>query len=407
MNTSMKSGKIINVIDKITEWTFYVLIAAVTFSTSLVETAIAIIIVSYFLRKFIQKVFSLPKHLFLAVFVLFIFWNLISFFNSSYLYESVRGLIKVIKYGLLLTITIDTFKSKQILKRAVYVLIIWSLAIALNGFVQNVLGFGLIRLRTINPLDCSLRISSSFRHSNNFGAYLVLIIPIFLSFIFSKGTNWRNRIYYLFGLMPLLYCVIRTCSRGAWLALFVAILILGLLKSRKLFAILIVLVIILPFFLPQQIKSRAFDALNFQEGTSWERLKLWNGAFTMIKERPFLGFGVNTYTKNFPAYKPKDYWSAIYPHNSYLHMATEIGLIGLGLFLTFIILAFAYISRHLKFLPEGWMRSATIGLFAGSIGFLIHSGVDTHLYSINLAVMFYLLLGFCIALCNYARINPA
>lgn len=403
----MEKDKIVNTLSKIIEWAFYVLIVAVTFSTTLVETAIAVIIVAWLARKFIQKDFSLPKHLFLAVFVLFILWNLLSFLNSGYLYESIRGLLKVVKYGLLLTIIIDVFKSKQILKRTVYVLVTCSLIIALNGIVQSGLGFGLIRLRTIDPLDYLSRISSSFRHSNNFGAYLVLIMPIFLSFIFSKGTNWRNRIYYLFGLMPLLYCVIRTCSRGAWFALFVAILILGLLKSRKLFAILIVLVIILPFFLPHQIRVRAFDALNFQEGTSWERLKLWNGAFAMIKEHPFLGFGVNTYDKNSPAYKPKDYWSAIYPHNSYLHMATETGLMGLGLFLTFVILAFVYISRHLKFLPEDWMRSATIGLFAGLIGFLAHSEVDTHLYSINLAVMFYLLLGFCIALCNYARINPA
>lgn len=403
----MEKDKIVNTLSKIIEWAFYILIAAVTFSTTFVETAIAVIIVAWLARKFIQKDFSLPKHLFLAVFVLFIFWNLISFFNSGYLYESIRGLIKAIKYGLLLTIIIDVFKSKQILKRAVYILITWSLIVALNGIAQNILGFGLIRLRTVNPLESLYRLSSSFRHSNNFGAYLVLIIPIFLSFIFSKGTNLRNRIYYLSGLMPLLYCVIRTCSRGAWLALLVAMLILGLLKSKKLFAILIILVIILPFFLPHQIRVRAFDALNFQEGTSWERAKLWDGAFTMIKEHPFLGFGVNTYTKNFPAYKPKDYWSAIYPHNSYLHMATEIGLVGLGLFLTFIILAFVYISRHLKFLPEGWMRSATIGLFAGLIGFLAHSAVDTHLYSINLAVVFYLLLGLCIALCNYARISPA
>ncbi len=408
----MEKDKIVNTLSKILEWAFYILIVAVTFSTTLVEIAIAIIIVAWLARKFIQKDFSLPKHLFLIVFAIFIFWNLISFFNSSYLYESIRGLIKVIKYGLLLTIIIDAFKSKQILKRAVYILIIWSLVIALNGIAQNVLGFGFLRLRVINILDTqcrvfSCRILSSFRHPNNFGAYLVLIIPVFLSFILSKRINLRNRVYFSLGLMPLSFCLIRTYSKGAWLALFVAILILVLLKSRKLFAILIISVIILPFFLPQQIKSRAFDALNFQEGTSWERAKLWNGTFIMIKEHPFLGFGVNTYTKNFPAYKPKDYWSAIYPHNSYLHMATEIGLVGLGLFLTLIILAFVYISRHLKFLPAGRMRSVTMGLFAGSIGFLIHSGVDTHLYSVNLMVTFYLLLGLCIALCNYARTNLA
>lgn len=403
----MNFNRIINILDKIIEWAFYLLIAAVTFSTSLVEISISIIVIGYFLRKIIQKNFSFPKHLFLAIFVIFIFWNLFSFFSSNYLYESTRGLVKVIKYGLILAITIDVFKSKQIIKRAIYFLIIWSLVIALNGIVQNFLGFGLIRLRTINTLDVLSRISSSFRQSNNFGAYLVVIIPIFLSSIFSKKINLRSRLYFSLGLAPLFFCLIKTSSRGAWLALSAAVLILGLLKSKRLFIALIIMFIILLFFLPQQIKMRTFNLLNFQEGTKWERLKLWNGALMMIKEHPLIGFGVNTYTRNFPAYKPTDYWGIIYPHNSYLHMATEIGLIGLGLYLTFIILVFRYIGKCLNLPPEGWISNTIMGLFAGLIGFLIHSAVDTHLYSVNLAVMFYLLLGLCVALCNYVRTNPA
>lgn len=403
----MKKNKTINTLDKIIEWAFYILIAAVTFSTSLVEISITIITISWVMRKIIQRDFSFPKHLFLYFFAAFIIWSLVSLFNSDHLYQSLRGFLKVIKYGLLLTITIDIFKSKQMFKRAIYFLIIWSLVIALNGIIQNILGFGIIRLRTIDTLDYLLRISSSFRQSNNFGAYLVLIIPMYLSFIFSERINRRNRIYFLSGLIPLLYCIARTYSRGAWLALVAAILILGLLKSKKIFAALIVLFIVLSFFLPQQIKERAIDLLNFQEGTSRERLKLWGGTLVMIKEHPLIGFGVNTYTKNFPDYKPADYPDAVYPHNSYLHMATEIGLIGLGLFLAFIILAFVYAGSCYKLMPDDWMRSVAGGLFAGLIGFLIHSGVDTHLYSVNLAVMFYFLLGFYIALCNYAKNNPA
>ncbi len=403
----MGKEKIINILDKILEWAFYVLITAVTFSTALVEVAVSVIIICYFLRKITRKDFAFPRYLFLVAFGLFALWNLFSFYNSNYFYESIRGLIKVVKYGLLLVITIDTFKARRMLKKAIYVLIFWSLVIALNGIVQHILGFGVMRLRTIDALDYLHRISSSFRHANNFGAYLVMIMPIYLSFIFCKKIKRRNKICFSLGLTPLIFCIIRTYSRGAWLALFVAMLILALLKSRKIFVALIVLIVILTLFLPHRIKSRASDSLNFQEGTSWERLKLWNGALLMVKEHPFLGFGVNTYTKNFPDYKPPDYWGVIYPHNSYLHMATEIGLVGLGLFLTFIILAFIYASSCFKLMPGGWIASAAKGLFVGLLGFLIHSAVDTHLYSVNLVIMFYLLLGLCIALCNYVRANPA
>jgi len=403
----MNKDKSVNILDKIIEWAFYILIAAVTFATSVVEICAATIIIAYFLKKILQKDFSFPKHIFLAIFGIFILWNLVSFFNTDYFNESIRGVLKVIKYGLILTISIDVFKTKNILKSLTYVLVIWSVIVALDGIAQSILGFDILRLRTMDTLDYLHRISACFRHANNFGAYLVVIIPVFLSFIFSNSINLRNKIYFFMGLLPLSFCLARTSSRGAWLAASLAVLILSFLKSKKLFIILIVLFIILPFILPQQMKARAFDVLNFHEGTGWERLKLWGQALTMVREHPFLGFGVNTYTKNVPAFKSADYWNAIYPHNCYLQMAAEIGLIGLGLFLTFAILAFVYIGRCLKFLKEGWMRSVAVGLFAGLIGFLMHSAVDTHLYSPNLAVMFYFLLGFCIALCNYAKNNPA
>ena len=354
-----------------------------------------------------QKDFSLPKHIFLVIFVVFIFWNLLSFYRSGYLYESIRGLLKVIKYGFVLIISLETFRSKDFAKKVFYFLILWSLVIALNGIIEGRLGFDLIRLKAVNSLDYLLRISSSFHQSNDFGAYLVFIIPIFLSFIFSKKINWPNRAYFLCSFTILFYCLMRTYSRGAWLSLFIATLILSLLKSKKLLVGIIILMVILSFFSSHNVKERIFNLFNFEEGTSWERLKLWKGAMAMIKEHPFLGFGVNTYTKNFPKYKPNDYPDSIYPHNCYLQMATEIGLVGLGLFLMFNVFLFMHIAKNLKLLSPGWIKNAVIGLFAGLIGFLIHSTVDTHLYSVNLAVMFYFLLGLCVALCDYGKDNPA
>ncbi|MFH0732433.1 MAG: O-antigen ligase family protein [Candidatus Omnitrophota bacterium] len=403
----MEKEKIIKILDKIIVWAFFVLIAAVTYSTSFTEASVGVIIGSWLIKKFVQKDITFPKHLFLAVFGVFLLWNLASFLNSSFLQESIKGFAKVIRYGLLLLIAVDTLRDARLLRKLSFFFIIWSMVIAANGIIQGWLGFDLIRLRVIDTLDYMHRIQSSFHHSNNFGVYLVVVIPVFLSFVFSEKIEPRKRIYFLSGLLPLFFCLVKTYSRGAWLSLFVSLFILALIKGRKIFAVFLILVIIGSFIMPHNAKERVSGLLNFKDGTNWERLKLWSGALNMIKKHPVLGFGVNTYTRNFPDYKPDDYWSSVYTHNCYLQMATEIGLVGLGLFLSFIILVFIYITRHLKVLPQGWMHSTVVGLFAGLIGFLIHSAVDTHLYSVNLAVMFYFLLGFTIALCNYAKANPA
>ncbi len=403
----MNKEKIISVLDKIIEWAFYILIAGVTFSNSFSDGPVAVIIIGYLLKKIIKKDATFPRTSFLIAFAAFVAWNAISIFNSGYLYESLRGLLKVVKYGLLLTATIDVFKEERPLKKAVSFLMLWSIVVATNGIIQDWLGFDILRFNVVDTLDYLPRISSSFPQANDFGTYLVLVIPVFLVFTFSKKINLRHRAYFLLGLLFLLYCIMRTYSRGAWLALLAATLMASFLKSRKLFVVLIIVVVIGSLFLPQQVKARVMDIFNLNEGTSWQRLKLWSGAVNMIKQHPVIGFGVNTYTKNFAKYKPADYPDVIYSHNCYLQMATEIGIAGLLLFLLFIIMIFIYVIKRLKGMPHGWIRNSIIGLISGGAGFLVHSGVDTSLYSIKLTLTFYLFLGLCAALSKYAKTNPA
>lgn len=405
----MDKKKIVNILDRLIEFAFYVLIAAVTFSTAFVEISITAIFIAYLLKKIINRNFSFPKYPFIPVLGLFILVNLLSFINSDYFYGSFRGIIKIIKYALLFIITMDSFKTKAAVKKAIYVILAWSLVVVANGVIQNILGFDLIRLRTIDMLDRLYRISSSFRHPNNFGAYLIVVIPLYLAIALCKKASHKVRMFSILALAPMVFCLVRTYSRGAWVALFFAVLVWSLLRNKRVFIILILIAVLLPFFMPPQIKARFFDMFDFGLGTTtWERVKLWEGAIAMIKVHPFLGFGVNTYTKNFPDYKPPDYPDSIYPHNSYLHMAAEIGLIGLALFLIFIILVFIHLYRCFRRVRrDDLICSAAIGLFSGLVAFLIQSAADTHLYSINLAVMFYFLLGFCIVLCNYVRDNPA
>ena len=130
---------------------------------------------------------------------------------------------------------------------------------------------------------------------------------------------------------------------------------------------------------------------------------LWKGTINMIKVHPVLGFGVNTYSRNFPKYKPGEYPDVRYSHNCYLHMASEIGIIGALIFLIFLITVFTYSMKGIYALPPGRQKALGIGLVAGLVGFAVNSMVDTHFYSVNLAVYFHLLLGFCYALTCHVK----
>ena len=230
----------------------------------------------------------------------------------------------------------------------------------------------------------------------------MIVICVFVSLVISKAYSFKQRMIIIIASLPVGWCLWATDSRGAWLGFAVALLFLAMLKSRKLFILILILLLASPLFMPDSIKNRFsdFSTIGERGGTVWERIKLWSGTINMIKEHPFLGVGVNTYTKNFPKYKPKDYPDVRYTHNSYLHMAAEVGVVGAGLFLAFLICLIASAAKAIKRSVEGVDKDLFAGLLAGIIGFLIHCVVDTHLYSVTLSVLLFACLGVAVSFRN-------
>jgi len=114
----------------------------------------------------------------------------------------------------------------------------------------------------------------------------------------------------------------------------------------------------------------------------------WKEAMSIIKDHPILGTGPNTYAYIAPNYKLRK-GGGIYPHNSFLHMGAELGLLGFAAFLwvlcKFFYLGIIGLRRNQNFLLLGTMA----GLFA----FLVHSFFDNNIFVLQLASLFWFMLG--------------
>jgi O-antigen ligase len=394
----MTEERFLRIVDRITLVAFYVLAVGVTFSNAVTEIAAAVIIALFIIKKIKTKDCSLPGRPLAYILAVLILWNILSFINTNYINESIRGLLKVVKYTFLFIVTIDCFNSKKKIKWFLVYSVGVAFFISLNGIYQYVSGIDLIRHRSINVLDHLYRVSSSFAHSNDFGAYLVIMLTLALSLFLSSTRRFKERILCLFATLPVAWCMFATKSRGAWISLIISAILLFSIKSKKILVLILLLLLMSPFIVPESIKQRFADFASIKtSGTAWERTKLWQGAFNMVKEHPVLGHGVNTYTRNFPAYKPADYPDAIYCHNSFLQMATEIGIVGVGLFIIFLICLIISGARGIKKLERGIYRDLYLGLLAGLVGFLCHCFVDTHLSSTTLSVFLFMYLGVSVA----------
>ncbi len=395
--------KVVKICDTVIEWSFYVLLAGVTFSTSLVEIAASLMMAAWALKKAIDRDFSFLKEIPFKVLVLYFLWVILSCFNSEYFKESFRGVFKVGEYLILFIITATFLWNNKSIKRFIYISFSVVSFTCINGIFQYFTGEDAIRHRQLITDDYLRRISSSFVHPNDFGVYLLVVSIIFISILLVKGTKLRERLPVIGAVVLSLICLLMTRSRGAWISFSAAFLVLGALKARKFLAIFLAVLLVMFIMLPYTVQEQIFAITNFQSGTTWERLMLWKGTINMIEVHPFLGFGINTYSRNFPKYRPPEYPDIRYTHNSYLHMASEVGIIGALLFIIFLVSVFVNSFFGIQAMSEDRKRNLSLGLFAALIGFALNSIVDTHLYSVNLAVFFNLMLGFFYSLCHQPK----
>ncbi|MGB3056584.1 MAG: O-antigen ligase family protein [Candidatus Omnitrophota bacterium] len=395
----MSGQKLIRICDKVIEFSFYALLVAVTFSTSIVEIAASLMILAWAVRMAVVRDLKSLKAAPVLVLGAFFAWTLLSCLNSEYFKESFRGVFKIAEYSLVFIIVATSFWEDRKVKRAIFAVTAITVIVCVSGIFQYFTGFDFIRHRLLIHQDYMRRISSSFVHPNDFGGYLLLVSIMFISFILSGERKLTKRLaIFLPPLVLSLGSLFLTKSRGAWISFSAAFLVLGALRSKKMVAVFLAILLVVFIMLPYTAQQRIFALVDLKGGTTWERVMLWKGTINMIKEHPVLGFGTNTYSRNFPKYKPADYPDYRYTHNSYLHMASEVGIVGAFLFLVFLVMVFVHSLSGIHALPGGMRKALSLGLFAGLVGFSLNCMVDTHLYSVNLAVLFYLLLGFCFSL---------
>jgi O-antigen ligase len=203
-----------------------------------------------------------------------------------------------------------------------------------------------------------------------------------------------------------------TLSRAAWISFvfFVTVVVFLYPKrtsgktSSRLGTILFLtlgLGIIFLFFYDLIIVRFALD----EADSVASRFLMNQAAISMIKAHPFVGIGINNYTEVLLQYDTTGFSSVFFQpvHNLYLLIASEIGIIGLMIFLWLICSIFREGLSCLK--TKSILRSTImIGLLAGLGAHLIHCLFDAGFrVSEALTILFYLLIGMVVALARIEK----
>ena len=84
-------------------------------------------------------------------------------------------------------------------------------------------------------------------------------------------------------------------------------------------------------------------------------------------------------------------------------MAGDIGLLGLGVFIWLLIALFTYLGRLYKKMQDPFYKIILLSLTASIIAFLVNGMAETNLYYARVALLFWYLAGFSLALKKFEK----
>lgn len=325
-----------------------------------------IVIALLYLKK-VEFSFKTPL---LWPFIFFVLWAFLTIFFSVDRANSIHDFYShLIRYIIIYYILINFFNTK---KRFVVLarLIIISSSIFSVG--------GLYYYYYIEGYSLATRFGLTFVQvqTNSIG-FAIIIALIFSLHQFSiEKILWRKAVLIACSFV-LFLTMLLTQTRSYVLAIFLAVLILFSKKLKKLFVLMIVLLVGLTI---TNSKDRFVSMGNIIDNI---RLKQNALSFEIIKDYPIVGtgFGIETYRKlNLDIYKdrlPEKYKSREffnYAHNLYFNLAVRVGIVGFVLFFYIILKLFSMILVTAKngrdnFI-KGWARSVAASIVAFlTIGF--------------------------------------
>ncbi len=248
----------------------------------------------------------------------------------------------------------------------------------------------------------SWSIFSTFFNPNPLGGFLAMICPLALAAAIATRDLTR-RLLWGFCAIALAATIIPTHSKGALLALAVALVAFALmlsLQARRLrpLTLVVLLIIGLTFLIgglgawfSPLLRARVVSALDLHSASNMFRILTWKGTVHLFTAHPWTGVGPAAFKYVYPNYAIAGYVEAA--HQNYLQMFAELGVFGGAIFL-WLLGAILFTGRRAIALSDDLSgRVLAIGGLSGIIVLLVHSFLDYDWYIGAINLSFWLIAG--------------
>jgi putative inorganic carbon (hco3(-)) transporter len=247
------------------------------------------------------------------------------------------------------------------------------------------------------------RATGTIGDPNIFGYFFEMLIPLTFA-MFIAERRFTVKCWYFFATCLGCAGIYTTLSRGAWMTLPLSITLVFLIMFRGRFMRLstfiwvwcAAFVFFSIIFVSFPVVYNRFTHDDY--GSAETRKPLNEAAFSVIRQFPLFGVGLNNMAMVFKKYDTTGYSRMFVGknhvvHNMYLQIWTEVGTVGVVAFLLMLIMAIYNGFYHLYRVPY-WDRGILAGLTAGILAQGMHAMVDPGFKTMmNMSMLFYTYIG--------------
>jgi len=279
--------------------------------------------------------------------IMFFFAVTATFLAAANKDRALEAILDFAKDIIIIYCILFALRRPEIWKQTIWVIILTTAVLCLMGAYQNITGnysqdfFGFARVK-VEPSGS--RLGGPINEANMWGQVLVAIVP----FVFFRIVHERRKLVKLFSaaiLALILFEILNTFSRGAYLALSVAVVLMLFVFEKRFnpmiaFAGLGLIILLLPFLPATYLERfRTLTSLNpttengiYQDSSFVGRTSEIKSGMIMFAAHPLLGVGVGNYENNYQTYAQivgLEFRSEErQAHSLYVEVLSETGIIG-------------------------------------------------------------------------------
>ena len=331
----------------------------------------------------------------------------ISLRASAYHHDTISGALLYSAYAMLCFLSGQTLLRSSQARKIAVLLGLYGFLVSAFALVYSLSSNG--KLYWFYPLRHGGAVYGPYVNHNHYAGLMEMLVPIPLVLALTRLAGERERIAAGIAAAIMVGTIFLSGSRGGMIAIFVELVVMSVILLRQKVSLFrhnkglqvtviatfaVVLVGLLWWVGGKDLTSRVSSIATetHTELSGGMRLSIDRDALRMFRQKPVLGWGLGTFPIVYPQFR--SFYTTFFvneAHNDYLQLLSEMGLLGLGTMIWFMVVLYRHAIRKMDNWTSDVSGAVTLACTLGITGIMVHSLLDFNLQVPANAALYYVL----------------